>query len=135
VLVYSGMLMTIAVALVVAVLLRVPLRLDVIRDRNSLFREASQGRIENVYVLKLMNMDSEPHRYRITATGIEGLALRADDELITVRSGEVTEVPVALLAERYRITKRSTPIRFHAEAEDNPKLKVEEDARFLGPVD
>ena len=135
VLVYSGMLMAIAVALVAAVLLRVPLRLDVIRDRNSLFREASQGRIENVYVLKLMNMDSEPHRYRITATGIEGLALRADDELITVRSGEVTEVPVALLAERDRITKRSTPIRFHAEAEDNPKLKVEEDARFLGPVD
>ena len=135
VLVYSGLLAAIAVALVVAVLLRVPLKLDVIRDRNSLFREANQGRIENVYVLKLMNMDSDPHRYRISATGIEGLELRADETLVSVKSGEVVEVPVALLAERDQIKKRSSPIRFIAVAEDNPKLKVEEDARFLGPVD
>jgi polyferredoxin len=120
---------------VVAVLLRIPLELDVIRDRNSLFREASQGRIENVYVLKILNMDSEPHRYRITASGIEGLELRADQALVEVKSGEVVEVPVALLAERDRIKQRSTPIRFQAHAEDNPKLTVKEDARFLGPVD
>ena len=54
---------------------------------------------------------------------------------VEVKSGEVVEVPVSLLAERDSIKKRSMPIQFHAQAEGNPKLKVTEDARFLGPVD
>jgi cytochrome c oxidase accessory protein FixG len=135
VLIYSGLLASIAVALVVAVLLRTPLELDVIRDRNSLFREAQGGYIENVYTLKLMNMDDRSHRYALSATGLPELELRSDHARIEVAAGEVVEVPVSLLAARDVIKMRSTPVVFRMQAEDDPKLAVEEEARFLGPVD
>jgi cytochrome c oxidase accessory protein FixG len=44
---------------------RVLLRADLLRDRNALYRELPGNQIENVYTLKLINMDFRPHRYRI----------------------------------------------------------------------
>jgi cytochrome c oxidase accessory protein FixG len=133
VLVYSGLLAAIAVALLVAVLLRTPLGLDVLRDRASLFRETPEGLIENVYVLKVMNMDSEPHRYRVSATGIEGVRVRVNNTVVQAASGAVIEVPVSLLASPDVLRKGSQPVRFVLEAEDNPKLRAEAETRFLGP--
>ena len=34
---------------------RIPLEVDIIRDRNSLYRETNEGLIENVYTLKILN--------------------------------------------------------------------------------
>jgi cytochrome c oxidase accessory protein FixG len=133
VLIYSGLLGAIAVALVIAVLLRIPLELDVIRDRNTLFREGADGRIENVYTLKIMNMDGHAHSYRLTAGGIDDLALRLDRAEIQVASGEVIEVPVTLSADPAWLKERSTRVSFTLQATDNERLKRVEEARFLGP--
>jgi cytochrome c oxidase accessory protein FixG len=133
VLVYSGLLAAIAVALLVAVVLRTPLGLDVLRDRASLFRETPEGLIENVYVLKVMNMDSEPHRYQVSAKGIEGVRVRVNNAVVQAASGEVIEVPVSLLASPDVLKKGSQPVTFVLAADDNPKLRVEQDTRFLGP--
>jgi cytochrome c oxidase accessory protein FixG len=134
VLVYSGILTAIAVALVVAVLLRTPLALDVLRDRNALFREASDGRIENVYTLKIMNMDTRAHTYRLSARGIEQIEVRADRTEIPVASGEVVELPVTLSADSAWLKVRSTPVDFVIEATDDPRQRVVEKTRFLGPA-
>ncbi len=134
VLVYSSLLAAIAVTLVIAVLLRVPLQMDVLRDRNTLFRDTPDGRIENVYVLKIMNMDSQPHAYTVTASGIDGLTVHLDSKAIQVGSGEVVDVPARLQAPPENLKARSTPVNFTLTAEDNPKYKVEEPARFLGPA-
>jgi len=134
VLVYSGLLAAIGVALAVAVLTRVPLQLDVLRDRNALFREVEGDRIENVYTLKIMNMDSRPHAYAVTAGGIKELTVHLDTPAIQVASGEVVDVPVRLRAEAGHLTARSTPVTFTLTAQDDPRLRVEETARFLGPA-
>jgi cytochrome c oxidase accessory protein FixG len=133
VLVYSTLLGAIAIALVVAVLLRVPLELDAIRDRNQLYRETADGRVENVYTLKILNMDTRPHSYRLRATGVEGLAVAFDRAEISAAGGEVIELPVRVQAAPARLAARSTPIRFVLEAEDDPRLRKEEPARFVGP--
>ncbi len=134
VLVYSSLLAAIAVALVIAVLLRVPLQMDVLRDRNTLYRDTPDGRIENVYTLKIMNMDSAPHAYDVTAAGIKDLKVYLDREIVQVGSGEVVDVPVRLRAEAEHLTARSSPVTFTLTAQDDPRLKVEEHARFLGPA-
>jgi cytochrome c oxidase accessory protein FixG len=64
-LVYGVLLLSLAGGLLYSLSQRVPLGLDVIRDRNQLFRETEDGHIENVYTLKLINMDERPHRYRL----------------------------------------------------------------------
>ncbi|MEK7697530.1 MAG: FixG Ig-like domain-containing protein, partial [Pseudomonadota bacterium] len=134
VLVYSGLLAVIATALAVAVLLRVPLQMDVLRDRNTLFRDTPEGLIENVYTLRVMNMDSQPHTYAVTAQGIDGLTLQLDRKTIQAVSGEVVDVPVRLQAVPENVRGRSNEVTFTLTAQDNPKIRVEEPTRFLGPT-
>jgi cytochrome c oxidase accessory protein FixG len=134
VLVYSALLGGIAAALVAAVLVRVPLDLDVIRDRNTLYRETPEGLIENVYTLRILNMDDRAHRYRLSAAGIEGLEWRADAREPEAAPGAVVELAVALRAPRAALAARSTKVRFRLAAADEPRLTVEEEARFLGPA-
>ena len=133
VLVYGSLLAAIAVALVVSVLLRVPLDVDVVRDRNSLYRETNEGWIENVYTLRVLNMDDRPHRYRVSATGIDGLTLLTDVERLAIETGQVREIAVRLQADPAVLTERSSRVTFQVEAEDSPGLVATEEARFLGP--
>ncbi|MCG6872791.1 MAG: cytochrome c oxidase accessory protein CcoG [Gammaproteobacteria bacterium] len=112
---------------------REPIGLDVIRDRNSLYREAPDGRIENVYVLKLLNMDRQPHRYLLSIEGLEHGQLYRDGGDLDVPGGEVLEFPVRIrLAEEF-IANRSSSFHFVMQAEDAPRLRAREEARFLGP--
>jgi len=134
VLIYGSLLGAIAAALVISVLLRIPLDIDVIRDRNTLYRETSEGLVENVYTLRILNMDNNAHTYKLTADGIEGLRMQGDAELLTIESGQVRELVVRLQADPVNLKERSSHIRFRVQAEDSAKLVATEEARFLGPV-
>jgi cytochrome c oxidase accessory protein FixG len=112
---------------------RVSLGLDVIRDRNQLYRETSSGLIENVYILKILNMDDAAHRYTLSVSGIEDLQLRMDLPEIRVGAGDVLELPVRLQAEESGLVARSSEVTFTLVADDAPALSATETARFLGP--
>lgn len=133
ILIYAGLLTVIAISLVAAVLLRVPLSMDVLRDRNALYRETPEGYIENVYTLKVLNMDTRSHTYEIDADGIEGLQLVTDHNHIAASAGEVVEIPVRLQVDPENLKTRSTAVRFVLHSNDGSNLKVDESARFLGP--
>ena len=112
---------------------RSTLGLDVIRDRNRLYRETDEGHIENVYILKILNMDKKGHEYRLHVDGIEDLKLFIDAKRIWVDAGEITELPVRLSAEEDDLKQRSTKVIFTITSKDNPDLTAREEARFLGP--
>ena len=112
---------------------RVALGLDVIRDRNQLYRETNEGLIENVYTLKILNMDATDHSYQLEASGIDGLELHKDMQMIAVPAGGVLELPVRLRVDEAALEVRSSKVRFQLVASDNSELIAEEEARFLGP--
>lgn len=130
--IYGGLLFLIAVALLYSVSQRIPLEMDIIRDRNALFRDTGDGNIENIYTLKVINMDEKEHRYAITVSGIEGMKLLGAEN-IRVASGRVVEVPVKIIASPDKMEARSQEIMFHIEAGDDPSLAQTQKARFLGP--
>src|SRR3990172_8565319 len=66
---------------------RIPLKVDIIRDRSVLAREAEDGRIENVYMLQIMNTEEQPHRYRITVDGLPGAEIAGDPEVDAQAAG------------------------------------------------
>ena len=111
---------------------RLPIGLDVLHDRNQLYRETG-GKIENVYLLKVMNKDDIAHEYAITAFGIDGLEVRLDAPTVRVAPGVVLNLPVALRAREEALGARSLPVTFRLAAVDRPDLAVAADARFLGP--
>jgi len=131
--VYGIILAVITIGSFYAILDRTPIALDVIRDRNSLFRETNEGLIENVYILKVINMDKQEHEYSLSVTGIAGLNMEMDTVDIVVKSGEVVELPVRVNIDPEDLQQRSTEIRFHLDAIDEDDLSVTEEARFLGP--
>ena len=73
---YSVVLVLICGALATSLLMRAPFRVDVLRDRAALARQVEDGVIENVYQLQIMNATELPQRYRVSAEGLPGLALR-----------------------------------------------------------
>lgn len=78
VLIYSAILLTIVAALSVSLWLRVPLKVDVIRDRGALARMVEMGRIENVYRVQLMNASEVERILTITAEGLPGIEIKSD---------------------------------------------------------
>ncbi len=130
--VYTGLLLAMIVGTAMSISMRSLVELDVIRDRNSLFRQTHNGLIENVYRLKIMNLDAKPHNYTVMASGIAGLQLLKDQE-IEVAASSIITVPVRLMTELQNLSKRSMSITFHLTAQDNPQLTITEEARFLGP--
>ena len=75
IIVYSVLLLSLVAGVLYAVNERVLLRADLLRDRNALYRELPDNRIENVYTLKLINMDFVTHKYRIEVVGNDDIEL------------------------------------------------------------
>ena len=133
VLVYATILIALISILVGSLVTRTPLILDVIRDRNTLYREASGGVIENIYTLKVINQHNADREFDIDVSGIEGIALDGVPSPLVVPGGEVLSLPVRVRAHRdnaYGIID----IEFSITAIDDPGVAVREDSRFLGPT-
>jgi cytochrome c oxidase accessory protein FixG len=133
IIIYALILLAIMTAFAWSFSQRVSLGLDVIRDRNTLYRETSDGLIENVYILKILNMDDVEHQYDLSASGIPSLSLHKDMSIIRVPSGGVLELPVRLRADEGDLEARSSDVVFELVATDDATLRAKEDARFLGP--
>jgi len=110
---------------------RTPLQLDIIRDRNQLYRETSEGLVENTYTLKVLNMSQQSMQYRISVRGIAQLQLRGNTE-IELSAGEVLAIPLRAEIDPALLPNINVPIEFEVIATDQ-SVKATEQTRFLGP--
>ena len=132
-LVYAVILLALIAGLTTSMATRTPVILDVIRDRNTLYREISGDRIENTYTLKIINQDERERTFELDVSGVDGIALDGVGETITVEGGGVLSLPVRARAPRkdsYGIMN----IQFIVTAIDDEGVTVAEDSRFLGPT-
>ncbi len=132
--IYGTILLALLLSLLYMISQRVPVLLDIIRDRNSLYRELNDGSIENIYTLKIMNMDKEAHDYKLTAAGIDAMKLEMDVENIHVDSGDVLSLPVRLVVDPAHLSQMSSIVAFELNTIDQPTWTTTEEGRFLGPL-
>ena len=111
---------------------RIPLKVDIIRDRSTLAREADDGRIENVFMLQIMNTEEEPHRYKVTVDGLPGVEITGNSE-VDVQSASLQSFNTIVSVPPEAGKAGSNPIHFEIVAVDNPDIKVREKAAFLMP--
>jgi cytochrome c oxidase accessory protein FixG len=130
VLVYTAILWAMILGSGAMLWLRVPLKVDVIRDRASLSREVGGGMIENVYRLQIMNTEETPHRYRIMASGIPTLAVAGDD-VVEVPAATARMIPVRLRIDADEGRPGSHRIEFGVEALDAANIKTHERSTFV----
>jgi cytochrome c oxidase accessory protein FixG len=127
---YTFVLGAICVAFVYTLIGRVPLRTDVIRDRLVLSRLAENGQTENLYRLQVINMDGNPHRYSISASGLDGMQMVSGKNVEIAALG-TENVNVVLRVDGSQLKRSSQPIMFKIQADDNPKIVREAKSSFL----
>jgi cytochrome c oxidase accessory protein FixG len=130
VLIYAAILGVVITALLLSLYLRVPLKVDVLRDRASLSREVEGGRIENVYRLQLMNTQEAPHRYRLSVAGLPTLAVASDDE-VDVPAATTRQVPVRLRIDPGVADKGAHKIMIEVRALDDESIAAREKSVFM----
>jgi cytochrome c oxidase accessory protein FixG len=134
ILIYATILSIVAAGVLYTILTRIPLEVDIIRDRNVLYTETTDGLIQNVYNLKIINMDQQPQRYRLSVSGLEGIQVIGQTDDITIESGAVMDLPLRVEVDPVELPSSSNEILFHIESLITPEIQVEEHARFLGPA-
>jgi len=129
VLVYSAVLWTIILAAGVSLWNRVPLKVDVIRDRAAISREVEGGMIENVYRLQMMNTAEDARAFRLTVSGLPGIALPGE-AAVEVPGAASRMVPV-----RVRVPPGTAAgthrIEFGIESTDDAAVAVREKSVFI----
>jgi len=130
VLIYSGILAGIVAAAAAGLWLRVPLKVDVIRDRAAIAREVEGGQVENVYRLQVMNTTETSREFEISVTGAPTLQL-ATDARIFVAATESRMVPVRVRAQPGGLGAGTHKIRFGVRAVDDGRVAVQEKSVFV----
>ncbi|WP_416886196.1 cytochrome c oxidase accessory protein CcoG [Marinospirillum sp.] len=130
---YLAVLLAMVVAFTLVLGQRVPVELEVLRDRNQLMRITPQGMVENSYLIRIANMDQQPHRYTLTLRDApEGLELLAES-VYTLAAGEVVQFPIRIHANP-NILQTPAPafdIQLQLEAENVPHIQRTRESRFI----
>ena len=131
VLVYGGLLLALAIGFVITLSLRQPIGLDIIRDRNALYRVLPDGSVENVYSLRILNKDDRAHRYVV---GVEPPGdFLVDAETVEVAAGEVRAVPARLRVLPGDLGHAPRKTAISVRAADDAGLTASHDTRFFAP--
>ncbi|GHA99916.1 ferredoxin [Modicisalibacter luteus] len=110
---------------------RLPLDVDIERDRNQLYNLTQEGDITNFYTLQIRNLDDEAHRYRIVPAGLEGIYLIGDDTVSVAARSSATQ-PLQLAVSADAIDAPSEAIVLRIEALEDADITLSKEARFLG---
>ena len=129
--IYTVLMALLSGAFVYSLATRVPLRVDVIRDRVALSKETDEGLIENVYRLQIINKDGQPHRYTLQAQGIDGLQVVTAGREIAAAPLQTIDIPVSLIADPVELKGRSIEVTFTIQAIDDPHIRDEVATKFF----
>jgi cytochrome c oxidase accessory protein FixG len=97
---YAIVLTVMTSLLVLEIVNRVPVTMDIIRDRNELAKEKFNGDIENVYTLKILNKSQTDNVYRLSVKGIANTKWHGEQEVMVKAAGVYT-LPMSLSVDRY----------------------------------
>jgi polyferredoxin len=132
--VYATLLAFLVAGLAYTITHRNVVGVDILRDRNALYRERPDGKVENVYNVKVLNKDGREHEFTISATGLPGLEIDYAGPKVWVGAGQVQGVPVRIRVPRAEL-KGGADIEVSIEAVDRPDLRATGKARFIAPTD
>lgn len=128
--VYGALLLALMSGFAYAITHRMPFDLDVLRDRNTLYRELDDGRIENVFTVRIINKDQRPHRFVLTAVNLPNATVDGDSATYYVAAEDVKS-----LAVRVRIPPGQQhggrDFVLKAQSLERPELAVTSRARFF----
>lgn len=112
------------------------IQLNVIRDRQNLYRETLDSQIENSYTLKIRNKTQERRQYQINIDNGHIYQLVGNTKVV-ILPGEQLDYPVTVLAKQDRLNASRSPINFtikEIDEGDNKNNWVSQSSNFFSPL-
>lgn len=129
--VYSLVLAVLIGVMVSSIMLRKPVILDVLRDRNALYRDVGRQGIANSYTLRIVNKHNTDHEYILSVSGLDGIAIQSETR-VAVPAESVFTLPTSVTAPHESAVGGNT-IEFLLESVDG-SIRIVEESRFRGPL-
>ncbi len=132
VLIYGAILLTVTAVLFGNILTRVPLKVDVMRDRGALSREVKNGVIENVYRVMIINSAELERTFTLSVGGLP--TVRIDSEsTVVIAAASNRQVAVRVRAEPDAGDAGSNPIEIVVTATDDQSVQERARTSFFLP--
>ncbi|MCH1931801.1 cytochrome c oxidase accessory protein CcoG [Shewanella sp. A25] len=110
-----------------------PVRMDIIRDRNQLYRENNQGLIENTFTLKILNKTEQVHEFTMSVEGLPNYKWYGPAS-ITIAGGEVLTLPISVGVDPIELSRSVTNIEIKVQTLINgEQIEIEQETRFFSP--
>ena len=126
---YLAVITVIFVGFIYQLTSRIPLELNIERDRNALYRENNEGMIENTFTLQILNKSQQDNSYVVDIEGLKDYQYYGKQEF-TVKAGEVYQTPISVAVDPYDLTKPVTDMVITVTSKDG-ETKVYEETRFF----
>lgn len=105
--------------------------LDVTRDR-TLYRENSEGQIENMYSLKVINKAQQKQQYEVELNS-EDFALHGP-KVLKLAPGEIVDVPFSVTLVNERGTATKSDVEFSIRSSEDSSAHDSVTSTFIAPV-
>ncbi|WP_310451374.1 cytochrome c oxidase accessory protein CcoG [Sulfuritalea sp.] len=115
-----------------SLLTRPPLKVDIIRDRTTLSREAADGSIENVFRLRVINASEQAHSYTVRADGLPTLSF-AQPAQISVGPAATGDATLILRVDPGAVRMGTHQIRLTVTDAADPGVSRTEATKFFVP--
>lgn len=111
---------------------RSPLSVDVIRDRGARLYRVRGAEIQNVYTVKINNMDQQPHIYDISVSGEYPFEIK-NYRAMEIEAGEVFTLPLRVTVPKTTFDIEKSTVTLTVIARDNDAITAIEESSFIGP--
>jgi cytochrome c oxidase accessory protein FixG len=112
---------------------REPLSIDVVRDRSARMYRVNAGEVQNVYTVKINNMDQKSHVFSVTVSGEYDFYVLNSRE-VTVKSGEVYSLPMRVAVDQKKIHGEKHRLLVRVKSLDDNLGVAEEETTFMAPT-
>ena len=133
ILIYAGLLSALAIGFLIALFMRSTVQMDIIRDRNALYKVVSGSQVENTYTLKIMNKGNLDQRYQLLIEGLPDATINVLNDRV-VAAGEIANITAQVTVPKDKLVAMSQTVHLKlSELEGDSRDTISEETRFFGP--
>jgi len=134
IIIYGLILLALIMSFATSLYNRSSIDLNIIHDRNSLYRNVDENTIENVYTVKIMNKGNTNSRYKVSVSGLESLQVYINDrdKDIEALPNELITLPIKIRAAKNIVTDKINTITVEVSTIAEPIETVTEKVKYFG---
>lgn len=111
---------------------RSPVSIDILRDRGARMYRLAGEEVQNVYTVKINNMDAQAHTYEISLQADASFQIK-NYRPTEILAGEVFTVPMRIGINADELKGVKTELTLIIQAVDDPSIRAQETTLFMGP--